>query len=580
MRLELGQLEITGFKAFVKPQLLDFAKLGPGLHFIRGRNKRAGRLGSNGAAKSTILDALAWCLFGQTCSGLRNTDVRPWRHKAHTQVSLSLKIDGKPYLIVRGLNPNLLTINNEVAGTANVEKLVQLSVSTFSHAICLGQDMELFLDLRPQQKMAAFFEILPSLTRWSERAILAGRVTIELRERLELRKLNLARLESKIEQTGSLIEAYSRDGARWQAEQDAKLTEQDQAIAELKKQLSASQQAADRADLALDSAGLEAKALAAEIAGMQAPMADLRRWRAALAQVPKGATCPTCGQALKGTELARHKRRLETKIGALAATEARLQAATQALGAFQEKARVAEAELSLYRPKVAELEARIAAEHNQAEVQKNVNNPYLSQVRDLKRKLANYQVGHADLTSRAAKLTARIERTHYWVKGFKDLQLYLIEEILAELELVTNSVLADLGLEDWTMSYVIEKETKAGTLQRGLAVLIRSPDTPRPVRWECYSGGERQRLRIAASLALSEVLLAHAGVVPSMIALDEPSHNLSDEGMEDLCAYLAERCRTLGQQCLLIDHLVNPSSHFATTIEVAKAPDGSSTIRA
>jgi DNA repair exonuclease SbcCD ATPase subunit len=139
---------------------------------------------------------------------------------------------------------------------------------------------------------------------------------------------------------------------------------------------------------------------------------------------------------------------------------------------------------------------------------------------------------------------------------------------------VTNAALADVGLMDWQVKYGIEKETKSGTIQRGLNVTILSPNNRVPVRWESWSGGEMQRLRIIGALALSDVLLGHAGINCGLEIIDEPSQHLSGDGVRDLCDYLAERAQGLGKQTFLVDHVAIQSSRFSSVINVTKERTG------
>ena len=172
------------------------------------------------------------------------------------------------------------------------------------------------------------------------------------------------------------------------------------------------------------------------------------------------------------------------------------------------------------------------------------------------------------------KLTRLMERTRFWVKGFKDVRLYVIEEVLAELELTTNAALEEVGLVGWKVEYSIEKETKSGTIQRGLNVIIHSPATKTPVRWECWSGGEGQRLRIVGALALSQVLLNYAGIETNLEVLDEPTQHLSAEGVRDCCDFLAARAKQLGRQCWYVDHQSVESTRFASVVTVVKDKRG------
>jgi DNA repair exonuclease SbcCD ATPase subunit len=203
------------------------------------------------------------------------------------------------------------------------------------------------------------------------------------------------------------------------------------------------------------------------------------------------------------------------------------------------------------------------------------HNPHLEAVKGLIRKKNVIKAEIEGMQELRAKLSRISERVKFWVKGFKEVQLYIIDEVLQELELVSNSMLTEMGLEDWSLKYAVEKETQAGTVQRGLNVTVLSPDNDKAVRWECWSGGEGQRLRVVGALALSEVLLNHAGVTPNIEILDEPTRGLSDEGVNDLCEYLATRAEQLNKQCWLIDHAAIPSSHFTSTLTVLRDKKGS-----
>ena len=131
-------------------------------------------------------------------------------------------------------------------------------------------------------------------------------------------------------------------------------------------------------------------------------------------------------------------------------------------------------------------------------------------------------------------------------------------------------------LGEWGITYATEKETKAGTRQQVLDVAVRSPASgDESVRWEVWSGGEGQRLRLAGALALSEVLLAHAGVRFDLRVLDEPTRGLSPEGVRDLCELLTEYAAQADLAVWYIDHAAVDSAAAASTLMVIKDGSGS-----
>jgi DNA repair exonuclease SbcCD ATPase subunit len=227
---------------------------------------------------------------------------------------------------------------------------------------------------------------------------------------------------------------------------------------------------------------------------------------------------------------------------------------------------------------VTTLQARIGGWRETLKQVKGERNPHHDQYRTLTKQKNERETEQAEHQSNLDMLERRIARTKIWIQGFKEVQLDLIKDALEELEIVTNSKLPDFGLEDWTVKYVVERETKKGDLQRGLSVFIQNADAKSPVRWESWSGGVKQRLRVVGALSLSEVLLARAGVDPDLEVLDEPTRSLSTEGSQNLSAFLADRARQLGRRIMYCDHLASEGSDFTSVLTVTRGKSGHSTV--
>jgi DNA repair exonuclease SbcCD ATPase subunit len=183
------------------------------------------------------------------------------------------------------------------------------------------------------------------------------------------------------------------------------------------------------------------------------------------------------------------------------------------------------------------------------------------------------QIAATKLDIEAASTT--LEARRYWVKGFKDLRLWLIEDALAELEIETANALQQLGLFGWTVTFEVERETQAGTVSRGFNVLVRSPSTDKPVRWESWSGGETQRLRIAGALALAQVVKARRAAVPGFEIWDEPTTHLSDTGIADLLTFFRGRALEQRRLVWLIDHRSHKAGSFDGEYRVVRTSNGS-----
>jgi exonuclease SbcC len=163
----------------------------------------------------------------------------------------------------------------------------------------------------------------------------------------------------------------------------------------------------------------------------------------------------------------------------------------------------------------------------------------------------------------------------FWARGFKDLRLQLIAEALTELEIEVNSSVEALGLVGWSLLFQVDRETKGGNVKRGFSVLVKSPHNDNPVPWEAWSGGETQRLRLAANMGLSDLIRSRTGATIPLEVWDEPTQGLSEQGVQDLLEALASRARVEQRTIWIVDHHSHAFGDFKGSALVVKAPSGS-----
>ena len=202
-------------------------------------------------------------------------------------------------------------------------------------------------------------------------------------------------------------------------------------------------------------------------------------------------------------------------------------------------------------------------------------NPVLSEEQNTKASIKMLNVQIIEKSSESLDLAGTIEQTVYWVKAFKNIRLFLISEVLSQLEIETNNSLFRLGLKDWRVEFDIDKENKSGTIRKGFTILIYSPYNDEPVAWESWSGGETQRLKLAGTIGLSNLILARCGIESFVEAYDEPTQYLSAKGVDQLLETLDYRSSELEKQIWLIDHRSLEYGGFAGTYSVHKNEKGS-----
>lgn len=595
--LEFRGLEISDFKEFVGAHSINLAKLGLGVHFVSGDNQVEPRLGSNGAGKSSIWDALCWCLFGRTISGLRGTDIRTWSGKEPAFARVKVLVDGDPHIITRSTKTNGVWIDEKVCEQAAIDELLGLSYAIFPHTILLGQGEPLFFDLKPTEKMSLLSEAL-NLDRWEERSKgakkrtdLADRDLSEMKGKID----ELERSEIAADASVTDLEKRSED---WEAEQAKVGTADKKLMDTLRKALANAAKLMGDADLKLDGAETEAratqKALTAHINEIGDVASTIGATSAAvqvlldnLDDLKKAKTCPTCGQALpKGSDahMAEKRRKMTDELDISRSLlvdlnkskeqmNAKRTKLTRELGQFQAKADDARDSYTRAKSDHADLDAKIKATEKLMEAAANSTNPYSELLK--KARLQVRRIGRLVEELDDLILTAEAERarSHYWVGGFKQVRLYSLQEVLEELTAVTQTLLPQIGLEDWIIEYSMERETQAGKTLPGLNVNIFKPGQEKPVKWESWSGGEGQRLRLIGAIALSEVLLRRSGVETDLLILDEPTRHLSPEGVDEMVDFLCDRGHDY--QIFYIDHQAIETTRFARGLHVIKDKRGS-----
>lgn len=169
----------------------------------------------------------------------------------------------------------------------------------------------------------------------------------------------------------------------------------------------------------------------------------------------------------------------------------------------------------------------------------------------------------------------------YWIKGFREIRLLLMYDALKELEVSINNNLNKFGLSDWSISLDIDKSNKDGSIRKGFAVLINSPDHGDNTPLDCFSGGERQRLVLAGSIGLMDLIQSKRQIDMGIEIYDESSAWLSESGISDLVQILFDRAKENEKKIFLIDHK-NLGSYgiFSGIISIVKDKTGSHIITA
>ena len=158
----------------------------PGLTLILGNNLDLGGEGSrNGTGKTTLLNALSFCLFGDALTNIKRDNLINKTNQKNMSVSCEFEVDGKTYKIERGRKPNYFRffcddeiVNEKDTDEAQgenrltqeeIHKVFGMSLALFKQIIALNTYNLPFLSMKANDQRDVIEELL-GITRLSTKA--------------------------------------------------------------------------------------------------------------------------------------------------------------------------------------------------------------------------------------------------------------------------------------------------------------------------------------------------------------------------------------------------------------------------
>lgn len=563
--MQFQSLSIAGFRSFRQPQTvrLDGA---PGLVYVTGDNQAEPELGANGVGKSTLFEALHWVLYGKTSRNLRASDVANWMDAVDCRVEVSL--DGRS--IVRTWHPNTLTVDGEEVSQSRLNEIIGLGEDAFLHTIYHAQFISHFSDLGPTAQLELFSDVL-RLQVWEAAADQANAIAKKHSGELAAVRERAAGVLGEWRQVVHELETLEVKEAYWWYKHIAAQRERWEALKAAK--LAYARPAVN--DIPVPDKALEKKlhaareSMAERRGNIKAHQQVLDRLEGLDGEVE----CPMCFQPIDTKTVMKHRKELRAKLTHLAAEQTAAAAQAENLQkAWNKASQVREQR----RAELQEQDARARAAWKVAEERCAAGAaeecPYDTE--PLRARLAELEERLSAVRKVEGTAEWAIQAHEFWVKAFREIRLSIVEQALLQFESATNNALAALGLLDWSIEYDVQSETKGGKLSKGFVIYVHSPHNDGPVPFAAWSGGESQRLRLAVSLGLSDLIQDFCGVHSDMEIFDEPTNWLSGEGLEHLLQVLAERARERKIRIYLADHKALEYA-FDSVVTVTKDSGGS-----
>ena len=604
--MEILNLKWCDFKSFYGEHEIDFQQFGPGLYFMKGENQYDPELGANGSGKSTVWDVLHWCLFGSSIRGTKTPQLVPWQDSGMPWAEVTYRDKGKTITVSREYKPSKLIVTmrnrDHPYKQEQLDDLVGFSPETFESSIVIGQFSRMFFDLKPREKLSVFTDLL-NLDYWLERSAKASSTLKVLKEDQRGLEQELALLEGerktlrfdlnsiKREQQaqserGKSIESL-KEGLEDYQQQHSEATEK---LAQLREEMETNIEREKALSQRIQKLSTSIKNLNAKIRDLNEIKSDAKHEGKLLAELMDSASavCPTCGQSITETHRRKEAGKIRQRLKKLKSELVDYDANLERLDELRDKLETLKErrnkggtkktqadinstlkEIDAYQSVIDSNRQQITFIESSDTLYKKKTNRYVSRLRTNRNK-------QSDVKKQLRDIEVTASQVGYWVKGFKDIRLFEVEEARASLQVEVNSYLADLGMPDWNVTMEVERETRSGKLTKEFRVMvdpgIGSNSAPKP--WEVWSGGEGQRLRLAGTLALSNLILRQFDRDCNIQVWDEKLYWLSGTGEDDMLDLLRETAKQSGKQIWLIDQH-NLNYPFDGVVRIVRDDGGS-----
>lgn len=604
--MRLLSLSLLNFMRFKRAKLSLEKR---GLVHIEGRNLDDESTQSNGAGKSSLIDALVWCLFGVTTHdpSADGDDVVNEKRLKNCEVKIYFEVGDALYTVIRrrawkkggkavqlvffGIDNKTGAENPLTKGTIKdtqdeIERVLGMSVGTFRIACVFGQGRAYrFSRLTDAEKKTVLDEMLGS-EQYANAAVKAGELLAE-KDR-ELGKAQTA-LESALESSRSARKAYLRAKERYQdsasrAQSERKAAKRE--VADLSRQLESApdehQYAIARLDLdnarkALDDADRSYRKAATNVDKANDLIETLKAARKRTAKT-SDSKCTSCNQHISGhyveRQLAKLDKDLEEVQGMHVEASNQLGAEELARALARKTVREAEEHFESLRKgmsKTQALQERLKAAKQRAE-RKDDSAALREAMDEAKQRMKQLGTKIDALDVNIAAWKKQRDELQFWKHGFgaKGLRSLMLDSAMPYLNAKLDAYAHSLTGGNITVEMKTQRELKGGGMREDLHIEVKNKFGA--TKYAMNSIGERAKIDIIVGLALQDMAAARSRVPVNVAFFDEAFEGIDARGADGVATLLTQLQR---ESVFVITHQEHLKSFFNNTITVEKR-DGES----
>lgn len=579
-KIKIISVEIQNFLSIREQEI----KLRQGLFLITGENQD--QFGSNGAGKSTIIEAIVWGLYGKTVRG--TDEVMNRLGDGDCKVKIKMKTRGITYEVVRVKSRKRVTsvslfsggedisLGTNIATQAMIEsKILVKDYNTFISSNVFTSNSKSYCDMTDKEAKKFFssvfnlnwFEKMASMAkeyvRKADNEILKHRSALETYKNLkagneiklaELSKVDLSDLKIELKCIQNESASHSKMMEQYKSGvldnfhqeyaklQELKLSKMDEAFKVLKV-----------FDVDYENLNGKRQRLNEERSRVKSSI-EL------LVSRTSNNLCKRCGYPSTITQdeyeeatkklgiLRQQEKKFDTEIRELLHQIEKLNESRQQTKDFYA------AEDLKHQAKLKESKDKYDLSKGQYDEYQKTYGELQSKETEVRRKLDQHQdavkfVENAilDITEREAKSAKSLEETQskkerleIVEKGFDrgGMPSIIMDLFTKPLNKMVNDNLKKLGVKSFVVDFSVKKELKSGEVRDSFNISVIDLETKRKTSYSNFSGGEKKRIDVAIIISLLDLSIKNSDI--SILVLDEIIEATDIEGATAIVSMLED----------------------------------------
>ena len=499
-------------------------------------------VGSNGSGKSTMLDALCFCLFGKPFRNINKGQLVNSINQKDCVVEVEFDIGTKSYKVVRGIKPNIFEVylnGNLLSQDAAIKDyqeylekfILKLNYKSFTQIVILGSaSFTPFMQLSAADRRAIIEDLLDIQIFSRMNSVVKDKVQIS-KEQIASKKYDMGLVQQSYDLHKKHIDELKQNNVERIKEFEEEIESNRTAIAELFTGINTSNDELSRLQTYVD-AKIDAENRVKKITKIESQL------ESALTKVKKDITffsnndeCPTCKQAIEQAFKDGELNKLTTKAHecehGLVELGKRLSAEQNRLNNISEKQK-----------EITKLQIKIAANNSSITEMNKYIEKLNKQIEEIKTSTNTTEEEEVELKELKDKLKALkdevnglIDELNYYTAAsllLKDtgIKTKIVKQYLPIINKLVNKYLSTL---DFFVNFNLDEAFKE-------TIKSRHRDD---FSYASFSEGEKQRIDMALMLTWRAVAKLKNSTNTNLLILDEVfDSSLDANGTEDLMKIL------------------------------------------